>query len=271
MSDADGDNRGILDSGTNIRDTMNGIKQLKVNAMSVEFDHDIAILLVQIGDFNKLAGQPGRIFYDVYRLYLKVQDRILSFAELVYGTYVSIGNGRFLIFSTRGPVEADLAAIQRLLLDIQHLANVRADIGLGYGSTAREAENHARIALNYAEKSVLTRNLFIVSKDGTVNGPVSEKDELSFRFREEDPVLIRTLHQAGVGVGNFHRILSLQQRSSTKTITALSVAEALQMTTRNARKILSSLEAVGLAEIVGQETPAIKGRPRNIFRIHCNL
>lgn len=41
----------------------------------------------------------------------------------------------------------------------------------------------------------------------------------------------------------------------------------LGMTQRNARRILSCLEKVELAEVVGTEAPGPRGRPRKIFKI----
>lgn len=36
---------------------------------------------------------------------------------------------------------------------------------------------------------------------------------------------------------------------------------------RDARRILNSLTEQGLAEMIGEEAPASKGRPRNIYRV----
>ncbi|MCK9911031.1 hypothetical protein MXD81_17915, partial [Microbacteriaceae bacterium K1510] len=51
------------------------------------------------------------------------------------------------------------------------------------------------------------------------------------------------------------------------SISAANIAEWLGMTERNARRILGDLAEYGLAEIIGEEAPASRGRPRKIYRI----
>ncbi|WP_156481952.1 hypothetical protein [Ferroacidibacillus organovorans] len=87
------------------------------------------------------------------------------------------------------------------------------------------------------------------------------------KFRTDDKELSDKLHHAKINIVTYDRMLSTQEASAQKYITASSVSEILGMSERNARKILSSLHHSELAEVIGQETPTAKGRPRKIYRI----
>lgn len=235
---------------------------------------EISIVLIQAGNFNQLMDEPGQVFYDIYRTYLKTQDLVLRYAETAYGTYVSIGNGRFMIFSTRRDVEQSLQDAQNLVDSITDLTSLPVNIGIGYGRTAREAERSARRALNYADKTGradLQNHIIILDAAGEITEPLPNAPALSYEYRSENKELMAKLHQCGIGIATYHKLLSVQRASATNAVNSVYVADALDMTPRNARNILASLESAGLATIVGKESSVPKGRPRNIYRIIENL
>lgn len=227
----------------------------------------VAIQIIQVANYNRLVNNEDKLFYDIYRLYLNTQDLILNYAHATFGTFVSIGNGRFMIFSTNDQVVNRTRDAALLLDRIRDLTQLNVYMGIGYGQTAMEAERHARIAINHAEASGGNACIYIVDEHGTVDGPLDQADQLHYRYRTENPDLVAHLSHAGVNVVTFEKMLALQNACSDKLITAALVANALGMTSRNARKILSSLSGCGLAEPVGTETLSAKGRPRQVFRV----
>lgn len=231
---------------------------------------DVSIVLIQAGNFNSLMDETGKVFYDVYRMYLRTQDLVLGYAETVYGTYVSIGNGRFMIFSTREQIEPRMLKAQQLMDAVTDLTKLSVAIGIGYGATAREAERCARRALNYADhrdEKKTDNRVVVVDAEGQITEPLADDSSLSFEYRSENTKLIEKLNQCGIGISTYHKLLSVQHASATNTLHSLSLADALSMTPRNARNILSSLESADLAEVVGKESSGPKGRPRTIYRI----
>ncbi len=237
----------------------NEIRQLKSS--------QIAIQIVQVGNYNKLMNKEDSLFYDIYRLYLRTQELILTYAENIFGSYVSIGSGRFLIFSTKGAVEDKTTFSSLLLKQINSLTSLSANIGMGYGLNAVDAERNARLALNYAEKSSLENCIFLVSEDGVIKGPLQETMSVPFKYGTEDKTLMEKLKNAKVSITTYEKMLAVQKTSAQNIVTSNMVAQIFHMTDRNARKVLSLLESAGLAEIVGNESPASRGRPRKIFRI----
>lgn len=226
----------------------------------------VAIQIVQVSNFNQLMNQ-NHAFYDIYRTYLKTQGLLLDYTEQVLGTFVSIGNGRFMIFSTRGIVENQMDRANQLLQQITGLTKLAANIGMGYGTTAIEAEKNARLALNHAEHVEHGGCMYLVDETGALHGPLQNLNKATIKFRTDDKELSKRLHHAKLSIVTFERMLSVQEASAQKCITAAVVSEILGMSERNARKILASLHGNDLAEVVGHETPTTKGRPRKIYRI----
>ena len=207
-------------------------------------------------------------FYDIYRTYLKTQELMLDYTEKIFGTFVSIGNGRFMIFSTLGMTEPRTPLTLTLLNQITDLTKLSVNMGMGFGGTAFEAEKNARLALNYAERRGQNTCIFVVDESGTVNGPLNKPEHLQFKFRTEDKDLTRKLHHARVSIATYEKILLVQRSAANRAVTSATVSDLLGMTERNARKILAALQQNDLAEIIGQETPTTKGRPRQVFRVY---
>lgn len=229
----------------------------------------IAVMQINLEQLEKKADHHS-ISYDVHRLQLKLKTEVLSFSERISGSYISSGAGSFIIFSTRGGVQT-IGQLGKPLIDqIALLTELNVNIGIGYGETVLSAEEKANLALHYAQ-NYGGSCIFLVDDRGTVKGPLKEEQSISFSFRTENKETIEKLKRCGVAVTSYNKILSVQKRMGNHTISAFQIAEWLNMTQRNARRILNSLVQEGLAEIVGEEAPTSKGRPRKIYRIGSKI
>lgn len=70
-----------------------------------------------------------------------------------------------------------------------------------------------------------------------------------------------------IAISTNNKMIAIQKNIGKHAITASDVAEWLNMTPRNARRILTNLEEQGLAKIIGEEVPLTRGRPRKIYQI----
>lgn len=229
----------------------------------------IAILLVKIEESNKDTNHHT-ISYDLHRLNLELQAAVLNFAESIYGSFVTLGVGVFLIFSTRGSLNKTGRQVGDLLENLALITELPANVGIGYGETALIAEENARIALNHA-KHYGSFCAFLVKDNGIIEGPLKEQESISFSYWTENKEISDKLKQCGVTITTFNKILSVQKRAGSNSITASSLAEWLKMTPRNARRILNGLAEQGIAEIIGEEAPTSKGRPRKIYRVNSDV
>lgn len=227
----------------------------------------IAVMLIDVEEPSKLIGQ-NKSSYDVRRLDLQFQDAILDHVEALSGSFVAIGNGKYLVFTTRGAFEtADASAHPSVLLEkIALITDLQTNIGIGFGVTALAAERNAQIALQHAKK---TGNLCAIQVNdmGDVEGPLQQTGSINFNFRTEDIKTSELLKKAGVTITSYNKLLSVQKNLGQNSISAPDIAEWLGMTKRNARRILGDLEEHGLAELIGEEAPTNRGRPRKIYRI----
>ncbi|GHH99873.1 hypothetical protein [Neobacillus kokaensis] len=225
----------------------------------------IAVMLIKTESTEKIES-PHVLSYDLHRLNLELQSAILSFCESISGSFISLGIGTYMIFSTRGSLQEDGEQSIHLLEKLALITDLPSNIGIGYGDTSLAAEENARLALHHAQNHG-TYCAFSVENNGVVKGPLTEKESISYGFRNENKEMGEKLKESGVSITTFNKIMSVQKRLGKNTVTASEIAEWLKMTQRNARRILTDLTKVGIAEEVGEEAPTTRGRPRKIYRV----
>lgn len=103
-----------------------------------------------------------------------------------------------------------------------------------------------------------------------IEGPLQEKLSISYDYSIDNKEISEKLKQAGVTITTYNKLLSVQKAQSNHAITTADVAKWLKMTPRNASRILAGLAEQGLAEIIGEEAPVSRGRPRKLYRIRID-
>lgn len=226
----------------------------------------ISILILQVYEVNKLISDNS-ISFDAHRLSLKLQEIVIEFTEKIQGSFIQQGIEKFIIFSTRGILEdQNKREVFNLLDKIKLVTNLPANLGIGYGITVFEAEQNAYLALNHAN-DIGGNAIMLADEKGLIKGPLQNENHISFNRRINNEEVLTNLKQAGVNVTTFTKVLAIQEKLKQDSISANELAKWLGMTQRNARRILGDLEKNGLAEIVGEESPGTRGRPRRIFKV----
>ncbi|TBL79446.1 hypothetical protein [Paenibacillus thalictri] len=227
----------------------------------------IAVMLIHIDEPEKLIGQ-NKSAYDIRRLDLQFQEIIIGHVEALSGSFIALGNGKFLVFTTRGAFEAaDSTAHPTVLLEkLALITDLKTNIGIGFGVTVLAAERNAQLALQHA-RSGGNFSAVLVKDTGEIEGPLQQDKSINFHYRTEDMQFRDLLKKAGVTVTTYNKLLSVQKNVGQDSISASLIAETLSMTKRNARRILTDLEEHGLVELIGEEAPTNRGRPRKIYRI----
>lgn len=253
----------IIPTRTNIRKTVETALQQWETLYFKQ--SQISIMLIKIEKMEKITDHQA-VSYDLHRLNLSLQSTILDFSESISGSFVSLGMGTFIIFSTRGSFQEADRQMVTLLENLEQITALPWNIGIGYGDTSLSAEKNARLALHHAQ-NYSDCCAFLVDDKGIIEGPLMDHQSISFGYRTEEDEDSQKLKAEGLTVTTLNKILSIQKRMG-NTITAVNVAEWLKMTQRNARRILNALVEQGLAEIIGEEAPSSKGRPRKIYRVN---
>ncbi|MDF2669577.1 MAG: hypothetical protein K0R67_1883 [Paenibacillus sp.] len=223
----------------------------------------IAALLVHV---RNMSGD-NTSSYETFRLNLKLQELLLEFTEHISGALIPTGRAAFSLFSTRGAIEQNTVFPPSLLFEkIRLLSGGTVHFGIGYGLTAYGAEQNALLALSRTEKRE-EGGLVFADETGAIKEAFPQQESLTFHYRSDDLKVVAMLKQAGVSTATFNKIVSVQSRMGKHSVTAADLASWLDMTQRNANRLLSELERNGMARIVGEEAPSTKGRPRKLFRI----
>ncbi len=134
-----------------------------------------------------------------------------------------------------------------------------------FGVTALSAERNAQLALGHAKNH--RDAAILVDHDGSIEGPLRQTNSISYEYWTQDKEMSENLKKAGVSITTFNKIISVQKALGQKYISASMIAEWMGMTPRNARRILSDLAEHNIIELIGEETPTNRGRPRKIYRI----
>ncbi|NGN63619.1 hypothetical protein G5C51_06820 [Streptomyces sp. A7024] len=179
------------------------------------------------------------------------------------GTVVPAGDGRFLIFTTRGPLEAAAAGFTELPMVAQlGAAHGRIRLGFGVGATAAEAETLARRALGRAGS--LERSAAVVSLRNDIDLTLSGAAARS----QKRPSLSLLSERAGLSKATLVRLQEMLAAQDEPTVTTRSVAAALGVQQRTARRLLNRLERAGAARPTGRQGLEGSGRPLVTYRLH---
>lgn len=229
----------------------------------------IAVIIIQINDMDKLMEEKKLLTHH-HRLSLRLQEWIVDFSEDILGSYILLSDGKFMIFSTRGALDDyEKYSITALLEKISISTKLTSNMGIGYGKTSMEAEKNAYSAINRA-RGQEENCAMLVDENGVIEGPFKESGSITYNSRTDNKELQKRLNKAGVNISTFNKILYVQNNISNHTVSTADIAEWLHMTQRNARRILTGLKEYGLAEELGQEAFANRGRPRKIYRVSNN-
>ena len=227
-------------------------------------------IAVQVFDYD-LHGQDDSMcsLDDLYSREIIVSQKLIAYAKQIQGSLKIIGQGRFVIFTTRGLLAAYTNDFKSIPHD-NYLFDIEAKLvacGIGLGKSAGDAELNAVTALRHSRKNK-NGEWFVIMDDKKIIGPLGEKNQLTYDYYSEK---LQTISEkASVSVTNLSKIESAIQKYGRNTISARELAISLQIIPRSARRILHKLVAAGLAKEIGDENPNYRGRPRKVFVIDLN-
>lgn len=253
----------VLATKNVIRQTYHFLKQ-KVETGQY-LDSSIAIITLDL--FRQNQKQDENYSYKFKKQLLNCEEQILSYAQIVNGSMVRMGDMFYFIFTTRGAIEnANQSghSLKNWLNDFSYLTMFKVWAGIGYGQNVFKAEKNGRLALQYARQQEKA-SLYLVSEEGNVEGPILDEDSIGYSPRST--VDHKLFEQLNISPMQWSRVKAYLKQHSKNEITANELSEWMHVTDRTARKILKELEQGGMAEIIGEEQPGPRGRPRKVYRI----
>ncbi|WP_096274306.1 hypothetical protein [Paucisalibacillus globulus] len=225
---------------------------------------------ISIDNFQKLS-ERFTSEHDVQLLNLQIQQRLLDFIKQLDGHFVNIGGEEYLFITTRGIFERETRGYKflPLLENTKNQIGVTLSLGVGFGQTASEAGNHARLALRQS-KELGGDVCYIVREDRSVIGPVDLNNTQQYEQYElsiTDAKLLDRAEKAGMSAAYMAKLMARVARHNKIDYTAQELASTLNITIRSAHRILLKWMDAELVDIVGEEKVTYKGRPRRIYRL----
>lgn len=188
----------------------------------------------------------------------EIKGKLLPLCEALDGSLVEKGNGRYEIFSSRGQIHSHLKELENTLKDIKTTINLYGSpaAGIGYGETVAQSRLRARQAV---DQPVLWDMPFRISGDEEMEKK-EEKEELDEGTRAK-------LKQVGVNEKTLLKIRLAVSAFPGGIFSVKDLSTRLSVTPQNIRRIMGALSRAGLAEIVSEESEAVRGRPGKKYRL----
>lgn len=228
-------------------------------------DTQIAVQMMEIDPFRELAG--GTFSTDEWQnAEIKTTEKLLRYAKQLQGSLKPDGPGRYVIFTTRGVMQ-DVTRDYMTVPDLEEIFGIRSDLvtcGIGIGTTAYEAEIHAGTALLHAKERG-PGNWMVFFDNKSIVGPLGRDERIAYSSISEQ--LQEISRQTSLSVLTLSKLDSILKKRGTLEINAHELAQYMQILPRSARRILMELESKGIAQVIGEESPHPRGRPRKVYRI----
>jgi hypothetical protein len=199
----------------------------------------------------------------------ELQNQLLDvFARDIHASVQQIDETSFTLYSTRGNIEAVMESgnFPDFLLKWQNPIAV----GFGYGTTATEAEQNAKVARSFAANHKGENCGYILTEDKELLGPFP-KDNKALRLKNDHPELLHIAKKTKLSPVNLSKIIQFSKSRQLLQFTAADLSSYLQVTRRSTERILKKLVDHGFVKIVGEEMTYQQGRPRAIYELNIPI
>lgn len=172
----------------------------------------------------------------------------------------------FLVFTTKGLVFSLTEGFRKLPGFMSN--GCRIVMGVGIGATAKEAQLRSQMA--YRKSGEEESNiLYVIGDENNVIriGLDDQGERMEYQSRSYDEVIRTIASETRLSISTLSKIKYVSEALGKYDVTALELAEQLNITLRSARRILKALADEGYAVVVGGEQPILRGRPRQIYKL----
>ncbi|MBE1555804.1 hypothetical protein [Sporosarcina limicola] len=198
---------------------------------------------------------------------LLLHEILLSTAEVLHGSLMTLGDGLYFIYTTFGEIEEELqkGTIHLLMQQVEKQSGLQIRIGIGYGSTAMQAEQNVRRAFQHARQTDEPL-LVLVDENEQIRLLESADSDVSYEHKNFGAEWGKLFTGASISPQTASKVHAYSIQYRKKAFTAQDVALWMKSTDRNGRRIVTELERLGLISLVGEEQLGGRGRRRKIYR-----
>ncbi len=198
----------------------------------------------------------------------ELSNKIKSISDTLQTSAQKISENIYLLYTTKGFIFALTEGYKKLPDMMMTKTRSRIIIGIGMGTTAKEAQQRAHSAY-LKSKSEDNKSLYIVGDDNFVRR-VSNQEYIGtyqYNSRSYDESIRKIAEETGLSVSTLSKIIYISKTIGRNVMTSADLSEQLNITLRSARRIVKALLDHRYIEVVGEEQPLLRGRPRKIYRL----
>lgn len=221
-------------------------------------------IMLQVNKYQSLktAKNSG---YKIHLMDIDIKRILIQVSEQVSGSLVENGLGNYTIFTTRGIVERKYEGIVKTLHRVEIEYGCTLSVGIGSATTVYEAEKYANQALQHIQIDEKTQ-IFFMEDDGSIYE--FKKKAVKYNTRSEMSDYTEKLAKTNISNKTFSKIQATIQELGWQNFTSKDLATQLNMTNRNAQRIMAELIKVNLVEVCGEENRNVRGRPMKIYQLN---
>lgn len=238
------------------------VEQLKISYFK---NAQVGFEIYEVVNYNQLEEKTGSV-YGMQKLELKIKDRLIGLSEKLNGHLIDYGRGTYGVFSSRGEIENNVGLLYDLMGQVNDILNVSIAVGIGFGDNVSYAQQNARLGLNHVKKSGEV-HVVAIDSNGCVIESFGDERAIQYDNYSYDQELLEKLKKANIGIKTYKKVDAVVKSAGWNRFTAAQLADGMSVTERNVRRILSSLNSVGLVELAGTEVNSGKGRPSKVYKM----
>ena len=154
--------------------------------------------------------------------------------------------------------------IRDLITYLDQKGDLEFRLGAGFGSSLGESHYQAELALQEAIKYGKNDGFVIHGEDNALTGPLSLNRTLNYSYSNTNA--LQYAQRSGISESNLLKIVGLFQMDEDTIITAASLSQWLNITSRSCNRILQQLLDSGLIEEIEPQKQSGKGRPTRQYQ-----
>ena len=224
----------------------------------------IGVCMINV-DTKMYEEQSEQLSYDIQFATLKMNEELLTLSRDMNGSFFEIGDGKYMIFSSRGEILDNLNFLNETITRLKKSWEREIIAGIGFGDSALKAEINARKALYKTE--VEDKGIVMIDNLGeTIHIPINHIHSLS--TISDNTSLLHKLKDKNISIQSFEKVRDIIHLKKWHQFTSNDLALELNRSNRNAQRLLQSFKEAEIVEQVGEEKIAKQGRPRMLYRMN---
>lgn len=199
----------------------------------------------------------------------KLERILIQYTRDNLGALYPNGTDEYMIFTNKGSIKNKSNYFYMESEFFKYHKNIILSSGIGYGDNVKEAEDKARVALDYSiEKDY--NCLYLIDNNNSVTGPISNDSDQNIKFSlsaGRDDKIREISEKTSLSPVYISKLKNLMEKLDKNFLDTITVKDYLGISERSARRILNTLVESGVGEVKYTESRAKTGRPRKIYEI----